>query len=108
MTGLTRKELERLSIDELWTLRNKIVEILSANLAQERRLLEDRLRRLDSTWPRGKPPRRPYPKVLPQFRNPDLPSQTWSGRGKKPRWFSAQLRSGKRINDLRITHVAQR
>ena len=39
--------------------------------------------------------RRPYPKVLPKHRNPKNPAETWSGRGKQPRWLTAQLRSGK-------------
>jgi DNA-binding protein H-NS len=49
--------------------------------------------------------RLPYPKVFPKFRNPDHPSETW-GRGKQPRWLTAQLRTGKRIDDLRIERAA--
>jgi hypothetical protein len=40
--------------------------------------------------------RRPYPPISPKYRNPDLPSETWSGRSKQPRWLVAQLRSGRR------------
>ncbi|WP_442895865.1 H-NS family nucleoid-associated regulatory protein [Bradyrhizobium sp. AZCC 2262] len=29
------------------------------------------------------------------------------GRGKKPRWLAAHLKSGKRIDDFRISHAAQ-
>ncbi len=39
--------------------------------------------------------RRAYPKVLPKFRNPDEPSQPWTGRGKQPRSLTAQIRLGK-------------
>ena len=46
--------------------------------------------------------RRPYPPVSPKYRNPDQPSETWSGRGKQPRWLVAQLRLGKRIEDFSI------
>jgi DNA-binding protein H-NS len=28
--------------------------------------------------------------------------ETWAGRGKKPRWLSTQLKSGKQIEDFRI------
>jgi DNA-binding protein H-NS len=35
--------------------------------------------------PADLPQRRPYPKVTPKFKNPQDPSQTWSGRGKQPR-----------------------
>jgi hypothetical protein len=30
------------------------------------------------------------------------PSETWAGRGKQPRWLTAQLRSGKLLDDFRI------
>lgn len=41
-------------------------------------------------------------KVKPKYRNPADPSQTWSGRGKRPRWFHAALSSGKKEKDLLI------
>ncbi len=41
-------------------------------------------------------------KVFPKYRNPAKPSETWAGRGKKPRWLTAQLKSGKRIDEFRI------
>ena len=41
-------------------------------------------------------------KVAPKYRNPADPSQTWSGRGKRPRWFHAALKAGKREKDLLI------
>ncbi|HJU25284.1 MAG TPA: H-NS histone family protein [Rhodanobacteraceae bacterium] len=41
-------------------------------------------------------------KVAPKFRNPANPSETWSGRGKRPRWFLAALKSGKKDKDLLI------
>jgi len=41
-------------------------------------------------------------KVAPKYRNPIDPSQTWTGRGKRPRWYSAALASGKKEKDLLI------
>jgi DNA-binding protein H-NS len=46
--------------------------------------------------------RRPYPKVLPKYRNPKG-GETWTGRGKQPRWLTAQLKSGKKLNDFLIS-----
>ena len=40
-------------------------------------------------------------KVAPKYRNPNG-SETWSGRGKRPRWFLAALKSGKKDKDLLI------
>ncbi|WKA25618.1 H-NS histone family protein [Bradyrhizobium roseum] len=50
--------------------------------------------------------RRPYPVVVPKYRNPEQPSETWAGRGKTPRWLAAQLKSGRRIDDFRIRYAA--
>ena len=41
-------------------------------------------------------------KVKPKYRNPADPSQTWAGRGKRPRWFSDALAAGKKEKDLLI------
>lgn len=30
--------------------------------------------------------------VAPKYRNPEDPSQTWSGRGKRPLWFAAAIK----------------
>ena len=98
---------ESMSTDELWTLRNKVTEMLAARIADEKTILEKRLSQLTqrlTVRPQGQPGRRPYPRVLPKYRNPDQPSETWSGRGKQPRWLTAQLRSGKRIEDFLIAH----
>lgn len=39
-------------------------------------------------------------KVKAKYRNPDDATQTWAGRGKRPRWFNAALAAGKRAEDL--------
>lgn len=41
-------------------------------------------------------------KVKPKYRNPGDPSQTWTGRGKRPRWYNAALAAGKKEKDLLI------
>jgi len=38
----------------------------------------------------------------PKYRNPSDPAQIWSGRGKRPHWFSAALAAGKKEKDLLI------
>jgi len=50
--------------------------------------------------PRGK--RRGTGSVAPKYRNPADPEQTWSGRGKRPRWFNDALKAGKKEKDLAI------
>jgi DNA-binding protein H-NS len=93
-----RAELDRMSTDDLWSLHLEVSQLLQQRIQQEKLRLEERLKRLQ-TPVSG---RRPYPPVSPKYRNPDQPSETWSGRGKQPRWLVAQLRSGKRVEDFRI------
>ena len=50
--------------------------------------------------PRGK--RRGTGTVAPKYRKPADPEQTWSGRGKRPRWFNDALKAGKKEKDLAI------
>ena len=40
--------------------------------------------------------------AVPKYANPADRSDTWSGRGRKPRWFEAALKSGKRPEDMAI------
>jgi DNA-binding protein H-NS len=95
--------IKSMSLDELWELHEAVVAELSHMMAAERAMLEDRLRKLGSTInPELKRERRPYPKVVPKYRNPKNHSETWAGRGKQPRWVTAQLRSGRKLDDFLI------
>jgi DNA-binding protein H-NS len=91
-------DLRSMSVDELWALHEKISKILASRLADEKAALERRLRQLAPENAIGAFQRvkRPYPQVFPKFRNPEQPAETWSGRGKQPRWLTVQLRSGKK------------
>jgi len=41
-------------------------------------------------------------KVAAQYRNPANDVQTWTGRGRQPRWLAEGLASGKTLEDFRI------
>ena len=99
-----------MSVDELWQLHEEISQVLSARLTSEKRELERRLAQLrrDFDAPQGEAAknstneRRKYPRVFPKYRNPNEPSETWSGRGKQPRWLAAALKTGHKIEDFAI------
>jgi DNA-binding protein H-NS len=40
--------------------------------------------------------------VKPKYANPANRAETWTGRGRKPRWVEAALKAGKKIEDLAI------
>ena len=100
---MKRTDLDRLSTDDLWLLHLEITELLQQKIQTEKLELEKRLTRLQAPVSG----RRPYPTVSPKYRNPDQPSETWAGRGKRPRWLVAQLGSGKRIEDFKIKKAAK-
>ena len=101
---MANSDLKSMSLDELWSLHEFVVGELSRKIMAERATLENRLRQLGSAMASSerKGARRPYPKVLPKYRNPKNRNETWAGRGKQPRWLAAQLRSGKKLADFLI------
>ena len=98
-------DLKSMSVDELWSLRELVSAALARKISAETARLDQRLRQLGlgagAHNVKGYA-RRPYSQVYPKYRNPAEPSETWAGRGEKPRWLAAQLKSGKQIDDFRI------
>lgn len=45
---------------------------------------------------------KPRAKVAPKYANPEDPTQTWTGRGRKPHWVINALDAGKTLDDLAI------
>ena len=104
-------ELESMSLDDLWTLHEGISAILSTRIKAEKHELEKRLtilnrganlvRQASEAKQPGDKPRRYYPWVFAKYRNPQT-LETWSGRGKRPRWLVAAMKSGHKIEEFRI------
>lgn len=45
-------------------------------------------------------------KVPPKYRNPANPQETWTGRGKQPRWLAELTAKGKKAEEFLIAKVA--
>jgi DNA-binding protein H-NS len=41
-------------------------------------------------------------KVAVKFRNKDNPSETWTGRGRQPKWLAAKLSKGSKLADFAV------
>ena len=107
MANDLKASLETLSADQLFLLHLDVTRELKKRLEVKKNLLDEQLRRLHPTVGDARTvSRRPYPPVAAKFRNPDRPSESWSGRGKRPRWLDAQLRSGRKIDDFRTDGAA--
>jgi DNA-binding protein H-NS len=78
----------------------------SAKVTERRRDLESELSKLGGIsggGKRGRPASRSrMGPVAPKYRNPDNPTETWAGRGLKPRWLTAAIKGGKKLDDFLI------
>ena len=51
--------------------------------------------------------RRKRGKVEPKYRDPDNRRNTWTGRGRMPRWLAAKTKHGRSVADFLIPGVAR-
>lgn len=117
---MEKLDFEAMPLDDLWTLHERIGKVLSERIVAEKRQLEARLLRLsagkaarggiagaDVKGPEAKRARRKYPKVFPKYQNSKAPFETWSGRGKQPRWLVSALKAGNRVEDFEIPNAVR-
>jgi DNA-binding protein H-NS len=96
--------LKSMSIEKLMKLKSEVEAMVAVKITQQRRSLEAELSKLGGYRPGKKSTggggrRGP---VAAKYRNPENPVETWAGRGLKPRWLAAALKSGKKIEDFAI------
>jgi DNA-binding protein H-NS len=103
-------DVEILPTEELRVLHQKVTTSLKAKIIAEKKVLEDRLSQPNGRfrWSRLAKLRSAglVQLFFKKFRNPEQPSETWTGRRNKPRWLTAQLELGKQIDDFRIKLAA--
>lgn len=89
-----------MSTDELYELYTLVSQILAERLTKEKTRLEERLRAVQ--------PHHAQRHAQAMYRNPDNPSETWTGHGRRPRWITQQLSAGKRLEDLKARILAKK
>jgi len=99
-----------MSIDKLSKLKDQIEAALASKVTETRRALESQLAKLTgfrTGSPRG---RRggARGKVAPKYRNPSNPAETWAGRGLRPRWLTAALKGGKKLEHFAIAALGKK
>ena len=100
--------LKSMPLDKLVDLRNRVEAALGTRVAQERRMLESKLGKLTRAGEGfGRARGSAGGKIPPKYRNPDNPSETWAGRGLKPRWLAAALKAGKKMEHFAIAASAK-
>lgn len=101
-------DLESLSLAELKALNKRVETAIEDFADREKRqklaeieaFARDRGMSLaDVTALIGKKTRKP---AAAKYANPADPSETWTGRGRRPRWVVAAQEAGKSLDDLAI------
>jgi DNA-binding protein H-NS len=98
--------LKTMPIGKLQALKSQVEAAISARVTERRRELESELSKLAGFAGGGKATKfgrsgRMGP-VAPKYRNPEDPAETWAGRGLKPRWLTAAIKGGKKLEDFAI------
>lgn len=100
--------LDSLSLKELRDLQSQVAKAISGFEDRRKRdaltELEEKARALGFSLAEltGAAKTRKRSPSFPKFANPADKSDTWSGRGRKPRWFSEAMAKGKKPQDLAI------
>ena len=101
-------DLNALSLKELKDMQSQIAKAIAGFEDRKRREalveVEEMARRLGfslSELTATVVPRK-RASAAPKYANPANPSETWTGRGRKPKWMDAALKAGKSPDDLLI------
>lgn len=100
--------LQSLSLKELKDLQTQVAKAIAS--FEDRRKkdalseLEDKAREMGFSLSElmGAGTTRKRSPAVAKYANPANSGDTWSGRGRKPRWFEAALKSGKSPEDMAI------
>jgi DNA-binding protein H-NS len=98
--------LKTMSIAKLQALKSQVDAAITDKVKSRRQELETELAKLGGIsggGKRGRPAGRGrMGLVAPKYRNPENSAETWAGRGLQPRWLSAAIKSGKKLEDFLI------
>jgi DNA-binding protein H-NS len=104
--------LKSMPIAKLRDLKAKVEAAISEKVQSRRHELESELSKLDGYaggGRRGRPPGRGGARgpVAAKYRNPENSAETWAGRGLRPRWLTAAIKGGKKLEDFAIGEAAK-
>lgn len=100
-------QIEKLPLTRLQSMLQRVDAAIGSREAQEKAELRERFRSIaeragfsledvmgGSATRKGKVP--------VKFRNPKDPAEAWSGRGRMPRWLTAKLKAGAKLDQFRV------
>jgi DNA-binding protein H-NS len=94
--------LKSMTLEKLMNLKSDVEAMLAQKVSEQRHSLEQELSKLGGYTGGKKAMGGPRGAVAPKYRDPET-GATWAGRGLKPRWLTAAMKSGKSIESFAIT-----
>lgn len=101
-------DVNSLSVKELRDLQSQVAKAISSFEDRKKKAalaeLEEKAREMGFSLAEltGAPVTRKRSPATPKYANPANAADTWSGRGRKPRWFIEALAQGKKPEDLSV------
>ena len=101
-------DLNGMSLKELKELQTQVTKAINGYEDRKKKEalaeLEEKARAMGFSLSEltGLAPTRKRSPAVAKYANPTDSSDTWSGRGRKPRWFESALRAGKKPEDMAI------
>jgi DNA-binding protein H-NS len=90
-----------MTIEKLIKLKSDVEAMLDQKVSEQRHSLQQELSKLGGYAGSKKARGGPRGSVAPKYRNAET-GETWAGRGLKPRWLSAAIKSGKSLEAFAI------
>ena len=94
--------IKSMSIEKLVKLKSDVEAMLAQKVSEERHSLQQELSKLSGYTGSKKAKSGTRGEVAPKYRDPET-GATWAGRGLKPRWLTAAIKSGKSLEAFSIT-----
>ena len=102
---MAKTDVNGMSYAELIELETKLASLKAEKQSQERASIKEKLTAIakqagfdiHDLFGRGRGGK--GGKVAPKYRNPKNPAETWTGRGRMPRWMAAATKGNKAKRD---------
>ncbi len=105
---LSPRDLDKMSVKQLNALEAELATMKLRKQDEERTALKAKIEKLardagfsiKELFGSGK--RNGHKKVAVKFANPENKDETWTGRGRKPRWLAAKIKTGAKMEEFAL------
>ena len=104
-------QLEKMSLKELLELQKRVDKAVHDAQQRERAEILKKMKEIandagfsmdDLVGGKSRGRGKAKSSAIAKFQNPDNPSETWTGRGRKPNWLVGRLKKGAKIEQFAI------